>query len=104
VLARPEAVCEAGARSGFDPQEAGDATSAANFRREKEAKLIALACSSAPPGHARWTLRLLEDQVVEREIVDRASDNTIGRVLKKTNLNLIAKSNGSSRRSKTALS
>jgi len=74
------------------------------FDGEKEAKLIALACSSAPPGHARWTLRLLEDHVVEREIVDRASDNTIGRVLKKTNLNLIAKSNGSSRRSKTALS
>src|SRR5882724_11584747 len=74
------------------------------FDGEKEAKLIALACSSAPPGHARWTLPLLEDHVVEREIVDRASDNTIGRVLKKTNLNLIAKSNGSSRRSKTALS
>lgn len=74
------------------------------FDGEKEAKLIALACSSAPPGHARWTLRLLEEQVVEREIVDRASDNTIGRVLKKTNLNLIAKSNGLSRRSKTARS
>ena len=72
------------------------------FDGEKEAKLIALACSSAPPGHARWTLRLLEDHVVEREIVDRASDNTIGRVLKKTNLNLIAKSGGLSRRSKTA--
>ena len=53
------------------------------FDGEKEAKLIALACSSAPAGHARWTLRLLEEKVVELKIVDAASDNTIGRVLKK---------------------
>jgi len=39
---------------------------------------------SAPPGRVRWTLVLLEDQVVERGIVARASDNTIGRTLKKT--------------------
>lgn len=49
-----------------------------------EAKLIALACSEPPKGRSRWTLRLLEDKVVELEIVTRASDNTIGRTLKKT--------------------
>ena len=54
------------------------------FDGEKEAKLIALACSKPPKGRARWTLRLLENKVVELEIVDRASDSTIGRVLKKT--------------------
>jgi len=48
------------------------------------AKLIALACSEPPKGHTRWTLRLLEDKVVELNIVGRASDNTIGRTLKKT--------------------
>jgi hypothetical protein len=53
------------------------------FDGEKEAKLIALACSKPPKGRARWTLRLLEDKVVELKIVDRASDSTIGRVLKK---------------------
>ncbi|HKM83089.1 MAG TPA: hypothetical protein VJY15_19290 [Candidatus Acidoferrum sp.] len=37
-----------------------------------------------PPGFARWTLRLLEEKVVELQIVDRASDSTIGRVLKKS--------------------
>ena len=37
-----------------------------------------------PPGFARWTLRLLEEKVVELQIVSRASDSTIGRVLKKT--------------------
>ena len=47
------------------------------FDGEKEAKLIALACSKPPKGYARWTLRLLENKVVELGIVDRASDSTI---------------------------
>jgi hypothetical protein len=50
------------------------------FDGEKEAKLIALACSEPPKGRARWSLRLLESKVVELNIVDRASDSTIGRV------------------------
>ena len=54
------------------------------FDGEAEAKLIALTRSPPPPGRVRWTLVLLEDQVVERGIVARASDNTIGRTLKKT--------------------
>ena len=54
------------------------------FDGAAEAKLIALACGPAPEGHAKWTLRLLEDKVVELHIVERASDNTIGRTLKKT--------------------
>jgi len=72
------------------------------FDGEKEAKLIALACSPPPPGRASWTLRLLESKVVELKIVDHASDNTIGRVLKKANSNPIARSNGLSRQNKTA--
>jgi hypothetical protein len=50
------------------------------FDGEKEAKLIALACSEPPKGRARWTLRLLENKVVELNIVDRASDSTIGQM------------------------
>lgn len=53
------------------------------FDGEKEAKLIALSCSTPPDGYARWSLRLLERKVVELAIVDAASDSTIGRVLKK---------------------
>ena len=68
------------------------------FDGEKEAKLIALACSKPPKGRARWTLRLLENKVVELGIVDRASDSTIGRALKKTLSSPIAASTGSSRR------
>ena len=55
------------------------------FDGAAEAKLIALACSEPPSGRARWTLSLLEDKVVELNIVPKASDNTIGRTLKKTN-------------------
>ena len=64
------------------------------FDGAAEAKLIALACSPAPEGFARWTLRLLEEKVVELNIVDKASDNTIGRTLKKTPSNRTAIGNG----------
>ena len=54
------------------------------FDGAAEAKLIALSCSQPPEGYAKWSLRLLEEKVVEFNIVERASDNTIGRTLKKT--------------------
>jgi hypothetical protein len=72
------------------------------FDGEKEAKLIALACSKPPKGRVRWTLRLLENKVVELGIVDCASDSTIGRTLKKTVSNPIAGNAGSSRPRPTA--
>lgn len=50
---------------------------------EKEARLTALACSQAPPGHARWTLRLLAERLVELEVVDAISHETVRRALKK---------------------
>ncbi len=71
------------------------------FDGAAEAKLIALACSPPPKGRKRWTLTLLECAVVERNIVDRASDNTIGRTLKKTFSSRTSRSNGSSRRMPT---
>jgi len=72
------------------------------FDGEKEAKLIALACSKPPKGRSRWTLRMLESKVVELDIVERASDSTIGRVLKKLNSSRTSKRNGSSRLKQTA--
>jgi transposase len=50
-----------------------------------EARLIALACSAPPQGRKEWTMRLLADQLVELEVVDSVSDETVRRVLKKTN-------------------
>lgn len=53
---------------------------------EVEARLIALACSTAPAGHARWSLRLLEKHVALLEEMPALDHSTIGRVLKKTPL------------------
>ena len=52
---------------------------------EAEAHLIATACSEAPQGRASWTLKLLADRLVEREIVDSISTETVRKALKKTN-------------------
>jgi hypothetical protein len=51
---------------------------------EQEAKIIALRLGSPPKGYANWTLRLLARKVVELEIVDSVSHETIRRTLKKT--------------------
>jgi transposase len=50
-----------------------------------EARLVALACSQPPAGRARWTLRLLADKLVELEVVETVSTETVRRTLKKTN-------------------
>jgi transposase len=52
-----------------------------------EAKLVMLACSAPPEGQARWTLQLLADRLVQLEVVDSISDQTVRRTLKKTLLN-----------------
>ena len=51
---------------------------------EMKARITALACSDAPEGHARWTLRLLADKAVEFGLVDAISYKTCGEILKKT--------------------
>jgi len=59
-----------------------------------EARLIALACSEAPEGRRRWTVRLLADKAVELEFASSVSHMTVQRVLKKTNLNLTSANTG----------
>jgi len=59
-----------------------------------EAHLVALSCSQPPEGFARWSLRLLADQVVALDYIDEVSYETIRQVLKKTNLNLGSASDG----------
>jgi hypothetical protein len=55
----------------------------------QEARLIAVACGTPPQGQARWSLRLLVDKLVELEVVDDVSYQTVRRVLKKTRSNRI---------------
>ena len=52
---------------------------------DAEAHLIALACSETPEGHARWSLRLLADRMVELGYVESISHEAVRRLLKKTN-------------------
>ena len=55
---------------------------------EGEAKLIAIACGEPPEGRASWTLKLLADRLVESEVVESISTETVRMVLKKTNSSL----------------
>ena len=52
---------------------------------EAEAHLVAIACSAAPEGRERWTLRLLQSEMIKRKYVDEVSHETIRTALKKTN-------------------
>ena len=52
---------------------------------KQEAHLVAVACSSTPEGHTRWTLQLLADQAVKLELTDSISRETVRQILKKTN-------------------
>lgn len=60
------------------------------------AKVTAVACSDAPEGYDRWSLRLLADRLVELEICEKISHTDVGRILKKTNCSLTEKDNGAS--------
>ena len=64
-------------RPGAPPKITGDI----------EAKLVTLACSDAPEGRARWTLRLLADKMIELGYIDSISNVAVYQRLKKTNLN-----------------
>ena len=52
-----------------------------------EAHLVALSCSKAPEGHARWSLRMLADKMVELNYTESVSHETVRQVLKKTKSN-----------------
>ena len=66
------------------------------FDGPQRAAVTALACTSAPVGHSRWTLRLLADKAVELRLVDTISHETVRQVLKKTSCGPTASSTGAS--------
>jgi len=61
---------------------------------EKEARLLAIACSLPPAGRARWTLKMLADKLVALKVVDSVSEQTVRRTLKKTNSSRICENAG----------
>jgi len=68
------------------------------IKPEAKAKITALACSDAPVGHARWTLRLLADKAIEQAFVETISHMEVGRILKKTRFLRTNKNSGVSER------
>lgn len=67
---------------------------------DKEARIIALACTPAPEGRARWTLTLLAEKLVELDVFDAISTTSVATVLKKTSFSLTERNAGASRRNK----
>jgi transposase len=89
------------AREGLDATLHRKKPSGRQFRKldgKQEAQLIALACSKAPEGQARWTMKLLADKLVEMTVVESIDPATVCRTLKKTNLSRGSSSSGSFRR------
>ena len=64
------------------------------FDGAAEARLIALACSAPPRGRKCWTMQLLADKLVELEVFESVSDETVRRVLKKTSSSRTSRSSG----------
>lgn len=74
---------EEGLEKSLERAEA-DRSATRKLDGEKEARLVQLACSEPPDGYNRWTLQLLADTMVELELVDSLSYETVRRTLKKT--------------------
>ena len=68
---------------------------------EVQARITQLACTEPPAGHARWTLKLLASHLVEIEVIESISHQSVGTVLKKANSNPGDKNAGASHPSKT---
>lgn len=67
----------------------------------QEAQLVAIACSAAPAGRARWTMTLLSERLVEMKVVESINPVTVWRTLKKTRSSRGSSSSGSSRPRRT---
>ena len=85
---------EQGTESALGRKKQAKPSHEPTFDGASEARLIALSCSKPPEGSSRWTLRLLADKVVELEIVDKVSYETVRQTLKKTNSSRILGRNG----------
>lgn len=93
--------CEVGPIGGLEPKPRETPPRKIKITGEVEARITQLACSDPPEGRVRWTLHLLAQRLVEIEVIDSISHNSVGLVLKKANLNHGDKNAGVSRQKKT---
>lgn len=78
--------CEVGPLGALDPKPRETPPRKIKITGEVEAHITQLACSEPPEGQVRWTLKLLAQRLVEIEVIDSISHNSVGLVLKKANL------------------
>lgn len=79
---------ELGMEAALGRKKQDDTTRRRLVDGEAEAKIIALRCSNPPEGYSRWTLKLLADRLVELEVFESVSRETVRKTLKKTNCDL----------------
>jgi transposase len=79
---------EGGLSEALDRKKRATAPRPSIFDGEKEARLVALACSEPPAGRKRWTVRLLAEKLVELEVFEHISKSSVQNALKKTSLSL----------------
>ena len=84
-LATLKRICKRFCEEGLAVQDKPKPGRPSIFSGEQKAKITALACSDAPEGRSRWTLRLLADKAVELGLVEHISHEGVSKVLKKTN-------------------
>jgi transposase len=82
-----ERCCEVGPLEALERKEQDKPSRPRKLNGEQQAQLTKLACSEPPEGCGGWSLRLLAENLVELEIVDAISHETVRRELKKTKLN-----------------
>jgi hypothetical protein len=85
---------EQGMDAALHRKSGGERPYARKIDGQAEARLIALYCSQPPKGRCRWALRLLADKLVELEVCESVSHETVRQALKKTKLNPGRKNNG----------
>jgi len=88
--------CEVGVRAALEDRPRPGGTP--KLDGPQEAMLVALACSDPPTGRSHWTMQLLAERLVELEVVESISDETVRRTLKKTSSSPGANSSGVFRR------
>ena len=93
--------CEVGPLGALERKQREKPPCEIKITGEVQARVIQLACSEPPKGHARWTLRLLARHLVEIEVVDSISHQSVGTILKKANSSRGNRTAGASRPNKT---
>jgi hypothetical protein len=96
-----ERACEVGPIGALERKARESPPVAPKVTGEVEARIIQIACSEPPEGSARWTMMMIAERVVQLELVESLSDETVRTTLKKTTSSPGSRSAGASRRKRT---